>query len=110
MWQGDRCAHGNGIAIDLCDGQWVAIWIGIVGARIEAKGGVFGAGDGVVLSYRCIVDAIDHQTHISLYGRSAIGDGVGEVHRAVETWFWVDSDRAVAIHCDLSNGSAQAIR
>ena len=81
---GHRRADSDRIAVDLCDGQWVAIGIGVVSQHRNCDGRVFQDGQCVWVCHWYVIDRGDIHMHIALHGRIAVGDGVGEVHWAVE--------------------------
>ena len=82
--EGDRRAHGNGLAIHLGDGQGVAVAVGVVGQHVDDDGRVFRRGGQVVGGGRGFAQLGDVQ-----------GEGVGRGVEAASAVLNGESEAAI---------------
>src|SRR5690606_7308292 len=82
--------------------------IGVIGQDVDDDGGVFGGGGTVCAGDRCIVDRADSNRNCGRFrSQHTVGDGVGEVSRAVEVAIGREGDGAVGIEYDGATGTSR---
>ncbi len=106
--QADRMGRGYGLAVDLGDGQLVAVRIGVIEAGVKSDGCIFKGGLHLAVGHWRVVGAY-HHVDVAGDGGGAVRHGVAEINRAAEVGRGHEGEGAVGVQADLADGVAHRV-